>query len=96
MKRTEKWQRDHVIPVQKSGKRSGTWTCGTPAEKKKQHDLDTKHLQAGIDQQQQSEMMQLMQDQQQHQQLLPSQQLMLRQQDQTDEFVGQTCEQIAT
>ena len=75
--------------------------------KKEQHDLDAKRLQASIDQQrqfqqQQSEMMRLMQEQQQQQQqqLSASQQLMLRQQqDQTkatDEFVGQTCEQIAT
>ena len=60
-------------------------------QKKEQHDLDAKRLQASIDQQrqfqqQQSEMMRLMQEQQQQQQqqLLASQQLMLRQQqDQT-------------
>ena len=60
-------------------------------QKKEQHDLDAKRLQASIDQQrqfqqQQSEIMRLMQEQQQQQQqqLLASQQLMLRQQqDQT-------------
>lgn len=44
----EKWQRDPVIPVRKSGKRPGTYNSNW---KKEQHDLDAKRLQASIDQQ---------------------------------------------
>ena len=46
----EKWQRDPVIPVRKSGKRPGTYNSNW---KKEQHDLDAKRQQTSIDQQQQ-------------------------------------------